>query len=226
MLAKCHILVLLFFVSVFFFADHAGDGETPPFMRVLEGPERSGSRQAVIVSAAGPAGVLELSAYSLVQEKWVEVFRTKDVAIGKNGFAHSGEKREGDGRTPSGIYGLPLAFGYAAAIDSKLPYRQALENDVWVDDSKSENYNRWCKKELASATSFELMKRKDDLYKLGIVIGYNTDPIVPGNGSAIFFHIWSGPGSNTSGCVATREEFLMQLLKWLDPAKNPRIVLG
>jgi len=43
-------------------------------MRVLEGPERSGSRQAVIVSAAGPAGVLELSAYSLVQEKWVEVF--------------------------------------------------------------------------------------------------------------------------------------------------------
>jgi hypothetical protein len=43
-------------------------------------------------------------------------------------------------------------------------------------------------------------------------------------GSAIFLHI-NGAGS-TAGCVSLRRADLLTVLKWLDPAKRPRIVMA
>ena len=43
-------------------------------------------------------------------------------------------------------------------------------------------------------------------------------------GSAIFLHI-TGAGS-TAGCVSLRRADLINVLKWLDPAKAPRIVMA
>ena len=42
---------------------------------------------------------------------WSRAMDPFDAAIGRNGFAPYGEKREGDGRTPSGLYRLGTAFG-------------------------------------------------------------------------------------------------------------------
>ncbi len=53
------------------------------------------------------------------------------------------EKKEGDGKTPSGIYPLGPAFGYASSMDTGLAYRQATDNDFWVDDVRSLQYNQW-----------------------------------------------------------------------------------
>ncbi|MFZ2956526.1 MAG: L,D-transpeptidase family protein [Candidatus Ozemobacteraceae bacterium] len=169
---------------------------------------------------------LELIALENRNGTWTEVFRTRELVVGRSGFAAPGAKVEGDGKTPTGIYLIGQAFGYEASVSTKLAYRQATENDVWVDDPKSLNYNLWVDKNNASATSFEFMKRKDNLYKFGFVIEYNTDPITAGAGSAIFFHVWRGPGKPTSGCVATPESFIISLLAWLDAAKHPRILLG
>ena len=69
------------------------------------------------------------------------------------------------------------------------------------------------------------MKRKDDLYEIGAVIEYNTNPVVPGKGSAIFFHVWGGPDSPTAGCVAIEKPKLAEILKWLDKAKRPKMVI-
>ena len=44
--------------------------------------------------------------------------------IGKGGFAPPGEKREGDGRTPSGLFGLGCAFGYPPSVDTGMSYRR------------------------------------------------------------------------------------------------------
>jgi L,D-peptidoglycan transpeptidase YkuD (ErfK/YbiS/YcfS/YnhG family) len=159
-------------------------------------------------------------------DNWQMAFEPFDAAIGKNGFAPAGEKREGDGRTPSGIYPLKLAFGYTESVSTKMPYRQAISDDIWVDDPDADDYNLWVKKSETRAGSYEIMKREDDLYKYGLVIEYNTDPVIKGNGSAIFLHIWKEKGAATAGCVAVSEGNIIKILEWLDPAKLPVIITG
>jgi len=96
---------------------------------------------------------------------------------------------------------------------------------VWIDDVADPGYNRWVKQSETRAVSFERMRRADDLYKFGLVIEYNTDPVVFGHGSAIFFHVWAGPRSTTAGCVAAKEEDVRKILAWLDPEARPMIWL-
>ena len=157
---------------------------------------------------------------------WQAAFEPFKAVIGKNGFAPVGEKKEGDGKTPSGIYPLKMTFGYDEYIKTKMPYRQALADDIWVDDPNADDYNRWVKKPETHATSYEVMKRNDNLYEYGIIIEYNTDPIIKGNGSAIFLHIWRGEGVPTAGCVAVSEENIIKILDWLDPDASPLIIMG
>ena len=68
--------------------------------------------------------------------------------------------------------------------------------------------------------------RDDNLYKIGFVIEYNTESRVSGKGSAIFVHIWRSYNSPTLGCVAMSEKDLAELLEWLDPLKNPVIIIS
>ncbi len=149
-----------------------------------------------------------------------------DAAIGRNGFAPYGEKREGDGRTPSGLYRLGTAFGYAESAATKMPYRQSLPDDVWIDDPDAPDYNRWVRQSQTRASSYEKMKRADNLYQYGMVIEYNTDPVIKGYGSAIFLHVWAGPKSTTAGCVAVSKDDLLKILNWLDPAAKPAIFIN
>lgn len=106
-----------------------------------------------------------------------------------------------------------------------MAYRQATDEDFWVDDSEAPSYNRWVKGKPVAA-SYEKMRRDDDLYRYGIVIEYNTEPVVKGLGSAIFIHLWKGEGEPTSGCVSISTEAMLRLLSWLDPACKPIIVMG
>lgn len=158
--------------------------------------------------------------------KWVYVKKSMDGIIGKNGFAAPGEKREGDGKSPSGIFALKTAFGYGEAMQTKMPYRQALEDDLWIDDVNADDYNRWVKKDQTKALSYEKMRRDDNLYKYGFVIEYNTAPVVKGYGSAIFFHIRRGGNIPTEGCVAVSEDNIIKILNWLDPQAKPLIIMG
>ncbi len=160
------------------------------------------------------------------EDNWQMAFEPFNAVIGKKGFAPPGEKKEGDGKTPSGIYSLKTTFGYNESIKTKMPYRQTLADDIWVDDPSANDYNHWTKRQETSAASYEIMKRNDDLYKYGIVIEYNTDPVIKGNGSAIFMHIWKGENISTAGCVAVSEENILKILEWLDPAASPLIITG
>ena len=159
-------------------------------------------------------------------DSWKPAFNPFHAVIGRNGFAPPGEKKEGDGKTPSGIYPLQLAFGYDGSTKTKMPYRQTLTDDIWVDDVHARDYNRWTKRQDSQANSYEIMKRDDDLYKYGIVIEYNTDPVIMGNGSAIFLHVWKCEGMPTAGCVAVSEDDMVKILEWLDPAAKPFIITG
>lgn len=157
--------------------------------------------------------------------KWKDAFVPIRATIGEAGFAPPGKKRTGDRRSPTGVYDLRRAFGYSPE-ETDIDYITVTKADVWVNDPKSHEYNTLVKRIETKASSFEEMKRDDGLYKYGIVIEYNTGPAVAGRGSAIFFHIWRGPGKGTLGCVAMSEENILKLIKWLDPLKNPKVVMG
>lgn len=144
--------------------------------------------------------------------------------LGRHGVAPLGEKREGDGRTPSGVFPLGVAFGSAATCATGLAYRAMDDQDLWVDDVESPDYNRLVRAP-TSARSFERMQLSSGEYELGAVIEYNTDPVVPGAGSAIFMHVQGGPNVATSGCVSLAREDLCELLAWLDREKSPQIVI-
>ena len=163
--------------------------------------------------------------YERKESSWIAEGDLTAVVVGKNGITKPETKKEGDGRTPAGLYRIGMAFGYAENAETKLEYKKVTKEDLWVDDEKSPDYNRLVKAP-TRAKSFEVMRRKDSAYKLGSVIEYNTDPIVPGKGSAIFMHLWSGPKKPTAGCVAMSEESIVRLFRWLDKDKRPMIFIA
>jgi len=157
---------------------------------------------------------------------WIKKFDDVKGSVGYNGFSHFRKKREGDNTTPTGIFDLGPVFGYSGNVVTKMDYRQATDKDYWIDDPQSDDYNKWVTTETPPTISHEKMKRKDDLYKLGIVVQYNTKQVIRGNGSAIFIHIQKAPGSPTAGCVAMPELNLDRIIQWLQPDKKPLIVMG
>lgn len=182
------------------------------------------SRQALTVVPSGRRSAASLAAWEIRAGVWRQVFAAQAVA-GRGGFVPPAAKREGDGATPAGIYPLGLVFGYAAAAPTAMPYRQITAADHWVDDPASSQYNTWVHGD-PQAASWEDMLRPDGLYRYGIVVEYNTAPVIPGKGSAIFIHLWRGPDEATSGCIALAEADLVRLIAWLSPTDNPVIVLG
>jgi L,D-peptidoglycan transpeptidase YkuD (ErfK/YbiS/YcfS/YnhG family) len=183
------------------------------------------SEQLLIVTGDYASPKATLYVLSKSDGKWQMSYPQLEVNIGKNGFAHEGKKREGDGMTPSGAFYLGTAFGYEPSIATKMPYCQSTAEDFWVDDSDSPQYNQWVHGK-PDAKSWEVMRREDNLYKYGAVIEYNTSPVVKGAGSAIFIHVQRGEDMPTAGCVSMPEACVAELLGWLDPAKIPLIVTG
>src|SRR5262245_17309787 len=136
-------------------------------------------------------------------------------------------KKEGDGKSPAGIFELREATGYAETLpETRLRYRQATEPLKCVDDPASASYNR-----LVDATtvgkdwsSAEEMRRKDDLYRLVVWVGHNDRPVTKGAGSCIFLHLRARADAVTDGCTAFDAEPMDRLMRFLDPALRPVLV--
>lgn len=141
--------------------------------------------------------------------------------VGKNGVSAS--KREGDGCTPIGLYPLGFAFGINPKPDTAMDYKRIADTSYWVDDPGSAHYNKWVEgNENADWSSAERLSEHTSSYAYAIVIEYNMDPIVSGEGSAIFFHCGERP---TVGCVSVPQRNVLQILKWLNPENGPNILI-
>lgn len=147
-----------------------------------------------------------------------------DGAVGKNGVAPPGDKREGDKRTPSGLFTLTEAFGEDPVSPTKLPYKVVTPEDAWCEDPSSPDYNAWVK--LPVSAGGDRLKRDDDLYVHALVVDYNRNPVVPGMGSAIFVHTARPGGAGTLGCVGMPRADLDRVMGKLDPALSPTILIG
>lgn len=164
-----------------------------------------------------------LRAFQRTSSGWQLAFGPWSARIGRNGFAPPGAKREGDGRTPSGAYGFSFFFGVLANPGVHFPFRSIPGSwIVWDDDPGSPNYNLWIDTRSQSAGA-NPEPMHVSAYNYGAVIAYNTAR-TPGLGSAIFFHV--SDGSSTAGCVSLPTSELLSVLRWLDPNRAPRIIMG
>jgi L,D-peptidoglycan transpeptidase YkuD (ErfK/YbiS/YcfS/YnhG family) len=144
---------------------------------------------------------------------------TTTAAVGRAGVKDG--KHEGDGATPAGSYPLVSVLyrpDRLTAPTSHLPVHPIAPTEGWVDDPADANYNRLVS--LPYPASAEQMWREDDLYDALVVIGYNSDPVIPGAGSAIFLHIATPDFAPTAGCVAIKREVLLGLLPRLGPGSK------
>ncbi len=153
----------------------------------------------------------------LIVTRWGARFcgRAMPVAIGRGGF--STNKREGDGASPVGVWSLTEGYWRAdrgGVPYAPLPFRPSGPRDRWSDDPRDPAYNS-----AVSGTdwpwSHERMRRGDQLYDVVLVTNHNSEPAIPGDGSAIFVHCWRRVRFPTAGCIAFRESDLRWIIaRW------------
>src|SRR5581483_10128289 len=153
-------------------------------------------------------GKLRLFERADANAPWKPVSPAEAVLFGKTGLAWGSgiagqdenglRKTEHDGRAPAGIFRIGKIYTYDAQLPSGADYKfhQVTRADAWVDDPTSPNYNKfvtipepnnpppWFEK--------QKMRHGDFAYRWLVEIRHNSDPPVPGHGSAIFFHIRRG----------------------------------
>lgn len=175
----------------------------------------------LIITLGQSGSEAQIYAFEKKDGAWEQVL-TASGYVGRNGITSS--KREGDGETPAGVYGLSQPFGVADDPGSIIPYTKLTDNDFWVDDVDSKYYNMWAKGDAADKdwNSAEDLSSEKVAYKYVMAINYNLDPIVKGNGSAIFLHVETG--GPTAGCVSVPEEKMIELLRFID--EDTKIVIA
>jgi L,D-peptidoglycan transpeptidase YkuD (ErfK/YbiS/YcfS/YnhG family) len=172
---------------------------------------------------------------------WHSVSDPVPVLFGKNGLAwgrglagqeESGRrKKERDGRAPAGVFRIGKIYTYDPALPpgADYPFHQVTTADAWIGDPKRADYNQfvtiddpenpppWFEK--------QKMRHSDFAYRWLVEIRHNSDPPLPNEGSAIFFHIRRGPARPTSGCTTMAEGDLVTLITWLRSERHPCYVL-
>jgi len=169
---------------------------------------------------------------------WTVIEVPMPVVLGKNGLAwgvglHPRDagtacKKEGDGKSPAGVFSIGTAFGFAPSSEMRhlkveyLPLHGLIEA---VDDPLSLYYN--CivdRREVIPDWHSSEKMSEESLYALGLNVHHNFPNPQANGGSAIFLHIWRAQNSGTAGCTALSLENLNCVLSWLDRVKNPVLV--
>lgn len=212
------------------------------------------STQTIVVTTSNwdaVEGRLQRYERATTHEKWRPVGDRISIVVGKNGLgwgngviatddsnvrvASDPVKREGDGKSPAGVFALGTAFGYASQPQrgSKMPYLNLTSLIECVDDPGSKHYNRIVDRSLVAPdwNSSEHMRNEGESYRWGIVVDHNgivtdanANPPQPGSGSCVFLHIWHSHDQGTAGCTAMSQIEVETLLAWLDPARRPLLV--
>jgi L,D-peptidoglycan transpeptidase YkuD (ErfK/YbiS/YcfS/YnhG family) len=169
-------------------------------------------------------------------DTWSQGSAPIKVLFGKNGLAwgrgeiigsgEGPEKVERDNRAPAGVFKIGVIYTYDHALPpgADYPFHTVTAADTWVDDLNSPYYNQHVVVDPRNPPPWynkAKMRLGDFAYHWLIEIRHNSDPPVPGFGSAIFFHIRRGPTRPSAGCTTMAESNLVTLVKWLRAADEP-----
>lgn len=140
---------------------------------------------------------------------------TLPCTIGRSGACDAADKREGDGRTPLGVWPVRAVLlrpdhGFDPPT-SGIAWRWLRPDDGWSDDIADPAYNRPVRH--PHPFSAERMWRDDAHYDAALILGHNDRPPVARLGSAIFLHLRGD--KPTEGCVAIDRTGMASLLSAL-----------
>lgn len=191
----------------------------------------AGTDQVITVQSQGTYATV--STLQLTPHGWTLVASTTAGRVGANGVVNGATRVQGTDTTPTGIYSITEGFGVGANPGTKMPYHQVTDQDWWVEDPTSAYYNQM---RTTAQGGFHLTETGDDgsehlieyptQYHNALVVNYNMDPAVPGRGAGIFLHDLGPQAGPTAGCIAVPQDFLTQVMDWIDPAQHPVIAIS
>ncbi|MFZ5812306.1 MAG: L,D-transpeptidase family protein [Thermodesulfobacteriota bacterium] len=202
------------------------------------------SRQLILIVASdwnAPQGEVVLYSRENTHSSWKRLENTIPCMLGRNGLAWGRglvdqdipgpRKKEGDGRTPAGLFPLPFVFGYDSSATAKqsgvrMPYFELTPSMVCVTDGHSPVFNEIAdirNPKGASWTRQDRMVRDNNANRLGVFVGHNRRDPKPEAGSCVFLDIQ--PTQPTGGSIGCPETAVRQIMVWLDPASNPVIAI-
>jgi L,D-peptidoglycan transpeptidase YkuD (ErfK/YbiS/YcfS/YnhG family) len=138
-----------------------------------------------------------------------------------------GKRREGDMRSPGGVYTVKVTFSTGRSAPGRMPWKRRKPTSV-VSAGPGRLYNTWIEQSWRTDGDRPSMR-------YGFVVDYNNVRLRPfkgpkpvaGKGSGIFYHT-SRPGREwvaTEGCTQVGNVANMKwLVRWLRPSAHPRIV--
>ncbi len=206
------------------------------------------ARQVVVVTASGwGTSWATLRGYTRRADgTWALTTAATTARVGWAGFAWAGNRRQGSGTTPAGTFRVESGFGSAANPGTALLYRRIDRADWWSLDPRDPHTYNLFQTSRASAARWRTSEAEHlwdyaaQQYRYAAVLGFNRPrtwgwssverqyvtrtPSDTRRGGAIFLHV-RGSGA-TAGCVAVSEPAMRALLRWLDPGRHPRIVMG
>ena len=140
--------------------------------------------------------------------------------VGANGLAYIGNRVQSTNTTPAGVMSITGAFGVKNNPGTKLDYIKVNNNMYWDLNSENSTYNRLIN--YNPGGDYEHLISYPRQYEYSLITDYNHNQ-VPNKGGAIFVHCL-GRGA-TGGCVSMPREKMIEILKWIDPKKNPKILV-
>lgn len=174
---------------------------------------------------------------------WVATTKPIRTWFGSGGLVDGKNRRQGTGTTPTGQYSLVSAFGRSPNPGTSMRYRQFDRNDAWTYnprfpstynvfqtvDRRWQSYGRYVEHLWSYGRQYDYVAVLDfNLPEGPITRGRNgvRRTAVPANtqlGGGIFLHVSNG--KPTAGCIAINRREMEDLLQWLDPRRDPHIVI-
>ena len=191
-------------------------------------PTGSAGQVVTVTAASTGSTTAVLRTWTDGASGWKQVGPDVPAFLGSSGMTAA--PSESLSATPMGSFTLTQAFGRDANPGTRLPYHQTTPSDWWISQP-GPLYNTM--QRCASGCPFTQGDPNEHLYyatpyyDYAVVIDYNTadaGTIRQGAGSAFFLHV--SVGAPTTGCVSIAADQLARILRWLDPAQHPRILIG
>lgn len=167
------------------------------------------------------------------------------VSLGYNGWVRAQKRRQSTGTTPAGSFSMRYAFGTRRDPGTALDYRRVDGNDFWPYEPRDPATYNIYQPHKARTTHWrtgyvEHLADFQAEYAYSVVLGYNLPrgvswsptrrqwvarkPADTRRGGGIFLHVKQQ--RFTAGCVSGPLRDIRWIVRWLDPARNPRIVMG
>ncbi|WP_424215641.1 L,D-transpeptidase family protein [Streptomyces sp. BI20] len=189
--------------------------------------DTGGGSQLLVALAPDAASTTgRLSWWERRNGRWWQV-GSAPARFGAGGLTEGSTRTQGTSTTPTGLFGLPWAFGLRPAPPgTSHPYRRVTPDSWWCQDNASSSYNRWVEPLPADCAPGEAERLADYVgqYAHALVVDYNYERPVRGRGAGIFLHV-DGRGA-TAGCVSVAEPVMRELLRWADPGRRPHLAIG